>query len=99
MECVDGVGAGEEEPVVSIASEGVELGEGGVEWVVGFGGDDFDGGDEDRGSAEGFKLVGEVGGLMAGPGDEDALVVEGGHSLCVLYVCSRVDFISEARLG
>ena len=97
MECADGVGAGEEEPVVTL--RGVELGEGGVEWAVGFGGDDFDSRDEDGSGTEGFKLGGEVGGLMSSPGDEDAFVVKSGHSLCILYVRSRVDFISEARLG
>ena len=72
VEDFDGVGAGEEEPVVS-----VELGEGGVEGGVGCGGDDLDGGDEESGSAQGFELGGEAGGLMAGSGDEDAFVVKG----------------------
>ena len=68
----DGVGAGEEEPVVVF-----ELGECGIEEGVGVWRDDFDGGDEDGGRAEGFELSGEVGGLVAGSGYEDAFVVEG----------------------
>ena len=69
MEGFDGVGAGEDEPVVS-----AEAGEGGVEGSEGGWGDDLDGGDEDGGRAEGFELGGEVGGLVAGAGDEDAFV-------------------------
>jgi hypothetical protein len=78
MEGFDGVGAGEEEPVV-----GAEAGEGGVEGGKGCGGDDFDGGDEDGGRAECFELGGEVGGLVAGAGDEDAFVGEGQHWMIV----------------
>ena len=69
VEGFDGVGAGEDEPVV-----GAETGEGGVEWGVGFGRGDLDSGDEDGGRAEGFELSGEVGGLVAGSRDEDAFV-------------------------
>ena len=47
------------------------------------GGDDFDGGDEDGGRAEGFELGGELGGLVAGSGDEDAFVGEGRHWMIV----------------
>jgi hypothetical protein len=74
VEDLDGVDAGEEEPV-----ECVELGEGGVERGVGFGRDDFDGGDEDGDGSEGFELEGEFGGLMSGAGYEDALLGEGRH--------------------
>ena len=74
---VDGVGAGEEEPVVVFASWGAEAGEGGIECGEGGGRDDLDGGDEDGGCAEGFELGGEVRGLVAGSGDEDALWVSG----------------------
>ena len=85
VEGFDGVGAGEEEPVV-----GAEAGEGGVEGGEGRRGGDFDGGDEDGGRAEGFELGGELGGLVPGSGDEDALVGEWLHSddsrpCCVLH--------------
>ncbi len=50
MEGFDGVGAGEDEPVV-----GADSGEGGVEGVEGVGWGDFDGGDEDGRGAEGFE--------------------------------------------
>ena len=43
---------------------------------MGCGRDDLDGGDEDGGRAEGFEPGGEVGGLMAGSGDEDAFTGE-----------------------
>ncbi len=66
VEDFDGVGAGKDEPV-----EGFQIGEGGVEGDAGLGWGDFDSGDEDRGRAEGFELGGEVGGLVAGSGDED----------------------------
>ena len=72
MEDFDGIGAGEEKPVVTF-----ELGEGHVVGGVGFGWDDLDGGDEDRRCAESFELGREVGGLVAGAGYEDAFVVEG----------------------
>jgi hypothetical protein len=72
VEDLDGVDAGEEEPV-----EGVELGKCGVEGGVGFGRDDLDGGDEDGDGFEGFELGGEFGCLMQGAGDEDAFLSEG----------------------
>jgi hypothetical protein len=79
VEGFDGVGTGEEEPVVALAAGGVELSEGGVEGGVGCGRDDLDGGDEDGGRAESFELGGEIGGLVAGSGDEDAFASEGQH--------------------
>jgi hypothetical protein len=83
VEGFDGVGAGEEEPVVALAAGGVELGEGGVERSVGRRRDDLDGGNEDGGRAESFEVGGEVGGLVAGSGDEDAFVSEGKHWMIV----------------
>jgi len=74
VEGFDGIGAGEDEPVV-----GAEAGEGGVECGEGRGGDDFDGGDRFGGCAEGFELGGEIGGLVSGSGDEDSLVGQGWH--------------------
>jgi len=74
VEGFDGVGAGEEEPIVS-----AEAGESGVECGEGGGRDDLDGGDEDGGRAEGFEPGSEVGGLVAGSSDEDALVGEWLH--------------------
>ncbi len=82
VEGFDGVGAGEDEPVV-----GAEAGEGGVEGGEGGRGDDLDGGDEDGDCAEGFELGGELGGLVAGSGDQDAFVLEG-H--LVVIVVGRV---------
>ena len=64
VEGFDGVGAGEDEPVV-----GVKAGEGGVERGVGGGGSDLDGGDEDGDCAEGAEGFGEFGGLVGGAGD------------------------------
>jgi hypothetical protein len=55
MEGVDGVGGGEDEPVVCR-----EAGEGGVEGAVGGGRGDLDGGDEDGSCAEGFELSGQL---------------------------------------
>src|SRR6202042_303049 len=49
----DGVGAGEDQPVV-----GAEAGEGGVEGGEGGRGGDLDGGDENGGGTEGFELGG-----------------------------------------
>ena len=89
VEDFDGVGAGEEEPVV-----GIELGEGSIEGGVGFGREDFDGGDEDGGRAKGFELGGEVGGLVAGSGYEDAFVVEG-H--LVVIVVGKMWYRSDSR--
>ena len=89
MEGFDGVGAGEEEPVV-----GAEVGEGGVEGGEGVGWDDLDGGDEDGGRAEGFELGGEVGGLVAGSGDEDAFVFEG-H--LVVIVVGKMRYRSDSK--
>ena len=74
VEDLDGVGAGEEKPV-----EDADVGEGGVEWGVGCGGDDLDGGNGHGGRAEGFELGGEIGGLVAGSGDEDAFVGQALH--------------------
>ena len=71
VEGFDGVGAGEEEPVV-----GAEAGEGGVETGEGSRGRDLDGRDEDSGRSERFKLCCEFGGLVAGSSDEDAFVGE-----------------------
>ncbi len=71
VEGFDGVGAGEDEPVV-----GADGGEGGVEGVEGVGWGDLDGRDEDGRGAEGFELGGEFGGLGSGAGDEDAAVGE-----------------------
>ena len=53
MEGFYGVGAGEEEPV-----ELVEVGEGGVEWGVGGGVGEFDGGDQDGVGAVSAQSVG-----------------------------------------
>ena len=89
VEDFDGVGAGEEEPVV-----GIELGEGSIEGGVGFGREDFDGGDEDGGRAKGFELGGEVGGLVAGSGYEDAFVFEG-H--LVVIVVGKMRYRSDSR--
>ncbi len=83
VEGFEGVGAGEEEPVV-----GAEAGESGVERAEGGGRNDLDGGDENGGCAEGFELRGEFGGLMARSGDEDAFVGERRH--CVILVCGRL---------
>ena len=88
MEGFDGVGAGEDKPVVTLTSGGAEVGEGCVEGGEGGGGDDFDGGDYDGGGSEGFELGGEVGGLVAGSGDEDAFVgqdfVRGWHPVGIV---------------
>ena len=89
VEDFDGVGTGEEEPVVVF-----ELGECGIEEGVGVWRDDFDGGDEDGGRAEGFELSGEVGGLVAGSGYEDAFVFEG-H--LVVIVVGKMWYRSDSR--
>lgn len=68
----DGVGTGEDEPVVR-----AEASEGGVEGGEGGWGNDLDCWDENWGCAEGFELGGEFGGLVAGSGDEDAFVRKG----------------------
>src|ERR1700738_5728326 len=61
MEGVDGVGAGEDEPIV-----GADGGTRGVERAEGLGRGEFDGGDQDRDCAEGFELTSQLRGLMAG---------------------------------
>lgn len=66
VEGVDGVGAGEDEPVV-----GTDGGERGVEGGEGFGRGELDGGDEDGRCAEGLELSSEGGGLLTSAGDED----------------------------
>ena len=69
--------------VFAVAQHLVESGRripvGGVEGSERGGGNDLDGGDEQRGCAEGFELGGEVGGLVAGSGYQDAFVLEGKH--------------------
>ncbi len=80
MEDFDGVGAGEEEPVVTF-----EFAQGCVEGGVGFGGDDLDGGDEDGCGSEGFELGGEVRGLVAGSSDQDAFVGQGWHPVGIVF--------------
>jgi len=68
MEGFDGVGAGEEEPVV-----GGECGDGIVEGLEGGWGFKGDGGDEDGLDAERAQALGELRGLVGRAGDEDAL--------------------------
>ncbi|MCU1252324.1 MAG: hypothetical protein JWQ49_5353 [Edaphobacter sp.] len=100
VEGFDAVGAGEDEPVV-----GAEAGEGGVQGSEGGGGSDFDGRDEDGGRAEGFEACGEIGGLLAGPGDENALVGQGWHFVGIVCLVpggtSGVGIVTQgaARLG
>ena len=89
VEDFDGIGAGEEKPVVTF-----ELGEGRVEKGVCFRWDDLDGWDEDRRCAESFELGREVGGLVAGAGYEDAFVVEG-H--LVVIVVGKMWYRSDSR--
>ena len=79
VEGFDGVGAGEDEPVV-----GSKAGESGVECGEGGGRDDLDGGDSHGGRAEGFELGGEIGGLVAGSGDEDAFIGQGWHPVSIV---------------
>jgi hypothetical protein len=74
VEGVDGVGAGEEKPIV-----GAKASEGGIEGAEAGWGNDLYGGDKDGCSAESFKLNGELGGLVTGSGDEDAFVRESEH--------------------
>ena len=61
VEDFNGVGAGEDEPVV-----GSKTGQGDIESGKRRRGGDFDGGNEDGDGASGFELRGEVGRLMGG---------------------------------
>jgi hypothetical protein len=79
VEILDSIGAGEHEPVV-----GAEAGERGVKCGEGGGRNDLDGGDSHSGRAEGFELGGEIRGLVAGSGDEDAFVGQGWHPLGIV---------------
>lgn len=83
VEGFDGVGAGEEKPVVR-----AEAGQCGVKSAEGGGGNDLDGGNEDGDRAEGFELSGEVGGLVAASRDEDAFVGESGHPVGIVCLAT-----------
>jgi hypothetical protein len=72
VECVDGVSARKDKPVI-----GSETGKCRVESVKGCRRGNLDGGDEDGDGPQSLELGGKLGGLMAGSGNEDVLLVEG----------------------
>ena len=57
-----------------------------IEGDVSLGRDDLDSRDEDRGRTDGFEPSSEVGGLLAGPRDEDAFILEGEHDSKDKYI-------------
>jgi hypothetical protein len=85
---MDGVAAGEDDPVDRVIRLAESL-DCGIQGVEGGGRRDFDGRDEDGLGTEAFEGGGELGGLMAGSGDEDARRVQGGSlidaGLCCLW--------------
>ena len=91
-ERVDGVGAGEDEPVV-----GVEVAEGGIERIVAGWRLDFEDGDFDGFGSGGAKTFAEFAGLVSGAGDEDAFVGEG--VMLIEYSFGTIGRPSGAPLG
>jgi hypothetical protein len=79
VEGFDGVGAGEDKPVV-----GSKAGESSVKCGEGGGRNDLDGRDSHSGRPEGFELGGEIGRLVAGSGDEDAFIGQGWHPVGIV---------------
>ena len=74
MKDVDGIGAGEDEPVIILKFDESRIERGVAPW-----GNDLDGGNEDRYGAQPFETSREIRRLMAGSGDENTFPVEGSH--------------------
>ena len=75
MKGFDGVGTGEEQPM-EVRQVRERMVEGGVACRLG----ELDGGDHDRLSTQRAQAVGQPGGLVRRPGDEDARRAAGGHA-------------------